>query len=135
MKYLLDTSVFSQPLRRKPVEAALLRWRDVADANCQVSRVSIAEVEWGLAVENQAIRWEKYRQLLEHRLSVLETSAEIWSQFSTLKARQQKRGQPVADLDLLIAATAIRNKLTVATLNSRDFSRIEGVAWEDWSHR
>jgi predicted nucleic acid-binding protein len=39
----------------------------------------------------------------------------------------------VADLDLLIAATAMVNSFTVATLNRQDFSRIEGVAWEDWS--
>ena len=39
----------------------------------------------------------------------------------------------MADLDLLIAATAAHHKLTVATLNSGDFSRIEGIAWVDWS--
>ena len=44
-----------------------------------------------------------------------------------MKARQQKLGQTVADLDLLIAACAREQGLVVATLNYRDFSRIE-----DW---
>jgi predicted nucleic acid-binding protein len=36
-------------------------------------------------------------------------------------------------LDLLIAATALVHRLTVATLNVRDFRFFEGLAWEDWS--
>ncbi len=39
----------------------------------------------------------------------------------------------IADLDLLIAATALVHRLTVATLSVRDFSAVEGLAWEDWS--
>lgn len=50
-----------------------------------------------------------------------------------MKARQQRLGEPVSDLALLIAATAKEQGLTVATLNSKDFSRIEGLAWENWS--
>jgi predicted nucleic acid-binding protein len=50
-----------------------------------------------------------------------------------MKARQRAFGQPVSDLDLLIAATAIIHKLTLATLNRNDFSRIESLSWEDWS--
>lgn len=133
MTYLLDTSVFSQPLRRKAVESALVRWSEVGDHACRVSVVSIAEVEWGLHLENRDARWERYRTLLENRLTALPTDIDIWRTFAEMKARQQKRGEIVADLDLLIGATAQRHKLTVATLNRNDFSRIEGIAWEDWS--
>lgn len=133
MRYLLDTSVYCQPLRRKPVENALLRWRDAGDAACAVSQVSAAELEWGLHLEDRDERWRKHHALLEGRLEVLPTTAEVWQRFARLKARQQHRGAPVADLDLLIAATAAVAHLTVATLNHTDFSKIEGIAWEDWS--
>jgi predicted nucleic acid-binding protein len=39
----------------------------------------------------------------------------------------------VADLDLLIAATVVARRLNLATLTARDLSRIEALAWEDWS--
>ena len=133
MLYLLDTSVYSQPLRNEPVESALLRWKSAGDAACCVSVVSIAEVEWGLHHEGQARRVKRYRDLLLDRLPTVQTTEDIWRQFAFLKARQQRLGAPVADLDLLIAATAQRHRLIVATLNIRDFARIEGVAWEDWS--
>jgi len=132
-RYLLDTSVFSQPLRKSPVLRALERWRDTGDAACGVSAVSVAEVEFGLHLEDRLERWEKYRSLVEGRLEVVPTDVGVWQEFARRKARQQVLGRVVADLDLLIAATAAHHGLIVATLNSKDFRRLEGVAWEDWS--
>ncbi len=92
----------------------------------------MAEVEWGLYVEDRELRWRKYREILEDRLVVLTTDDNVWSVFAQMKARQRKAGQPISDLDLLIAATARFHQLVVATLNHTDFSRIEGLAWENW---
>lgn len=132
-RYLLDTSVYSQPLRRSPVMKALERWQEVSDSACAIAQVTVGEIEWGLHYEDNPQLWKKYTALLQDRLHTFETSANVWSVFSKMKARQQKLGQVVSDLDLLIAATAKEQGLTVATLNSRDFSRIEGLAWENWS--
>jgi len=134
MHYILDTSVYSQPLRRSPVEAALLHWRDAGDNACCISIVTAAELDYGLVAENREERWAKYRALSEDRLTILETTQEVWREFARRKTRQHRLGHVVADLDLLIAATAIVHGLTVATLNINDFARIEGVAWEDWSY-
>lgn len=46
---------------------------------------------------------------------------------------RKKDDLPARYLELLIAATAAHHQWTVVTLNSRDFSRIEGIAWEEWS--
>ena len=132
-RYLLDTSVFSQPLRRKPVLRALERWQKVGDDACAIAQVTVGEVEWGLHYEGSALRWKKYSELLQNRLHTHATSARVWSIFSKMKARQEKLDDPVSDLDLLIAATAREQGLIVATLNRQDFSRIEGLAWENWS--
>ena len=132
-QFLLDTSVYSQPLRNRPVMHALHRWQSEGDARCAVSLVSLGEVEWGLHYEDNPERWEKYTALLKDRLEVHATDPGVWSLFARMKARQRRLGEPISDLDLLIAATARANALTVATLNSRDFSRIEGLVWEDWS--
>ena len=132
-RYLLDTSVFSQPLLKTPVLKALERWRDAGDTACGVSAVSVAEVEFGLHLEDRLERWEKYRSLLEGRLEVLPTDAGVWQEFARRKARQQLLGRVLTDVDLLITATAAHHGLIVATLNSKDFRKVEGVAWEDWS--
>jgi predicted nucleic acid-binding protein len=132
MKCLLDTSVFSQPSKKSPDQSALERWKEVGDRSCLTSIVVTAEVEWGLLPIGSERLWSGYRDLLEDRIEVLETGANVWQRFSGLKARQKKIGQKVGDLDLLIAATASTHGLTIATLNHRAFARIEGLAWEDW---
>lgn len=132
MTYLLDTSVYSQPLRRKPVLPALTRWRDAGDAACRVSIVTLAEVEFGIELEQSPARREKYRHLLQDRLEPVPCTTDIWLRFARLKARQQTLGRRVADLDLLIAATALVHDWTVATLNHTDFSKIESLKWQDW---
>jgi tRNA(fMet)-specific endonuclease VapC len=133
VRFLLDTSVYSQPLRRKPVHPALSRWQAVGDSQCVISAATAAEIEWGLHDENNPVRWEKYAALLKNRLQILDTSGSVWSLFARMKARQQKLSEPVSDLDFIIAATAKAHGLIVATLNVNDFSRIEGLAWDNWS--
>jgi predicted nucleic acid-binding protein len=93
MRYLLDTSVYSQPLRREPVEATLVRWKEVGDSACAISAVTAAEVEYGLLLENRPRRREKFRFLLEGRLPVLPTDDRVWMEFARRKARQQKAGR------------------------------------------
>ncbi len=112
---------------------SLERWCDAGDSSCRISVVTVAEVEFGLALEENPARREKYKAILEGRVAVLEADRAVWHEFSRLKTRQHRAGQIVADMDLLIAATAVVHRCTVATLNARDFSRIEGIAWEDWS--
>lgn len=133
MKWLLDTSVYSQPLRRQPIKRALEKWRDAGDSNCAISGVTLGEIHWGLHAAANDRLWDGYHALIADRLSILETSNSIWKKFAEMKARQNALGQPVSDLDLLIAATAAHHRLTIATLNHQDFSRIEGISWEDWS--
>jgi len=132
MSYLLDTSVFSQPLKKLPNLKTLERWEREGDSRCQTSIVVVSEILWGIkAAESDRLR-HGYHTLLEDRLDVLPTDESVWHQFATMKARQRKIGELVGDLDLLISATAKIHRLTIATLNHRDFSRIEGIAWEDW---
>lgn len=47
-------------------------------------------------------------------------------------ARLELLGTSIGSYDLLIAATALANNLTVVTHNTREFSRVIGLQIEDW---
>jgi predicted nucleic acid-binding protein len=113
--------------------AALKKWARTGDSSCAISIVTVSEVEFGLAVERNKAREAKFEALLRNRLQILPADEIVWQRFATMKARQRALGQPVSDLDLLIAATAMVHKLTLATLNRNDLSRVESLGWEDWS--
>lgn len=45
----------------------------------------------------------------------------------------EQRGQVIGPYDLQIAAVALANRLTVVTHNRGEFTRVTGLAVEDWS--
>ena len=40
---------------------------------------------------------------------------------------------PIGAYDLLIAGQALRHQLTLVTANVSEFSRVKGLAWQDWA--
>jgi tRNA(fMet)-specific endonuclease VapC len=50
-----------------------------------------------------------------------------------LYADLRKRGEPIDDIDLLIAGTAIANGLTLVTNNRKHFDRIAQLEVENWA--
>lgn len=51
--HLLDTSVYSQPIRKKPVQAAMDRWQAVGDTAVVSSVICEAEVLFGIRNEKR----------------------------------------------------------------------------------
>jgi tRNA(fMet)-specific endonuclease VapC len=49
-----------------------------------------------------------------------------------VRAQLDVAGTPIGSNDLLIAAIALSNDLTLVTHNTREFARINGLKYEDW---
>jgi len=133
LRYLLDTSVFSQPIRQSPLPICQQRWKHYGDEKLAVPTMAVAEIEFGLFLKDSNKLWTAYRTILKGRLATFDFTAPVASVFGEMKAGQHQRGKPVDDFDLAIAAIAVAHDLTVATLNHRHFKLIEGLEWEDWS--
>ena len=135
--HLLDTSVYSQPIRRTPVQQAIDRWQAVGDTAVVSSVICEAEVLYGILNEkrrnNGTKIGERYDALLKDKFDLLPVDNAVAQAYAEIRDDLQSRGQNVADMDLLIAATAKANNLIVATLNTNDFHVIQGIAVEDWS--
>ena len=52
--------------------------------------------------------------------------------FADIKAKLFDKGIRIEDMDLLIAATAICNELTLVTNNTKHFENIPGLNLENW---
>jgi tRNA(fMet)-specific endonuclease VapC len=59
---------------------------------------------------------------------VIPVTEPIAVRFAELRALLTRRGELIADFDILIAATALHYNLTVLTFNYRHFSRIPDLA-------
>ena len=133
VKYLLDTSVYSQPIRPRPLPACESRWQKQGDTHLAVPANAIAELEYGLFLKDSKKLWESYRTILKGRLEILNFTAEVATTFAEMKARQTQSGKTVDDFDLSIAAIAVHFNLKLATLNHQHFKLIDNLEWEDWS--
>jgi len=131
--HLLDTSVYCQPLKPKPLSSVEKRWRALGDEALTVSAICEAEVLYGLELKQSARLHSLYAQLLKGRIPVLPVDAAVAKTFSIMKATCRRKGFCASDFDLLIGATAKAHGLILATLNARHFRGMEGLAFEDWS--
>ncbi|MFT5471093.1 MAG: tRNA(fMet)-specific endonuclease VapC [Verrucomicrobiales bacterium] len=133
MRYLIDTSIYAQPLRKNPLQQVLERWQQVGFDATAVSIVTEAEVLSGLYLHGGERRFHYYQNSLRDRVQILNVDPPVARLYARLKARQTRMNLPLPENDLFVAATAKAHGLTVATLNRKSFEQIEGLTWEDWS--
>jgi len=131
--HLLDTSVYSQPIKKLPHPEVTKRWQALGDTALVTSAICEAEILFGLRKNNSTKLTASYEAILKGRYDVLPVDSAVATVYADLRADCEKRGTPVADMDLLIAATALANNLIIATLNMNDFHVIQGLTVEDWS--
>ena len=135
--HLLDTSVYSQPIKRLPAQSVMDRWQAVGDTSVVSSVICEAEVLFGIRKgkrENASNKMdERYAALLKGKFDLLPVDGTVAEIYAEMRDELTKLNRTVPDMDLLIAATAKANNLVVATLNVKDFQIINGVTVEDWS--
>jgi predicted nucleic acid-binding protein len=132
LTHLLDTSVYSHPLKPKPLPHVVRRWRLQGEHRLSVSAICEAEVLQGLYHKNSTRLWRAYEVELKGHFPILPIDATVADIYARRVAQSWAKGRPRPELDLLIAATAIAHDLILATLNPRDFEHIEGLVVEDW---
>lgn len=130
MLYLLDTNVLVELRRKNPLLIANLK--DQNPSSLCYSVISIGEIHKGIVqhpLEKAIAMWDHWQQLLAPFAPIDFTSeaAMTWG-----RLLHETRKQQVGARDLLIAATALANGMTVVTHNLREFNRIEGLLVQDW---
>jgi tRNA(fMet)-specific endonuclease VapC len=50
-----------------------------------------------------------------------------------IRAALEGIGKPIGAYDLLIAGHAMQRKFTLVTATAREFARVKGLVWQDWS--
>jgi len=53
-------------------------------------------------------------------------------EYGIIRTELERSGKPIGPYDMMVAATAIANELTLVTHNAGEFSRVAGLKWDDW---
>lgn len=131
MRFMLDTDSCIALIKRKPTEA-LRRIVSLSPGEAGISAVTLAELRFGVAKSAQG---ERNRQALDEFLLPLEIAdfdAGAAGSYGKVRAALEEAGTPIGPLDTQIGAHALSLGAVLVTHNTREFSRISGLAVEDW---
>lgn len=131
MIYLLDTNTCIGYLTRRssPIvnKLASLSPQDVA--LCDIVKAELYYGAYkGTRLESNLVLFREFFGLFVS-LPFDSRAAEVHGR---IRAGLEALGTPIGPYDLLIAAIALANNLTLVTHNTREFSRVLGLQIEDW---
>ncbi|MDR2428378.1 MAG: type II toxin-antitoxin system VapC family toxin [Candidatus Margulisbacteria bacterium] len=128
--YLLDTDICSYIIKENPPSVAKKLVAHQDDDIC-ISAITYAELLYGA-------RRRKSRQIT-HKINlfvelvrVIECGRAVVEQYADIRQDLETRGKPLADFDILIAATARSLNAVLVTNNQKHFARISGLKLENW---
>ena len=134
MSFLLDTNACIAALNGRP---PVVRDRIVGVRNAGgeiiVSSIALFELWHGVGRSMQAERNAERLAIFQDSVQILPFDEEDARVAGGIEAELRSRGAPIGAYDILMAGQAVRRGLTLITANVREFSRIKGLQWEDWS--
>ncbi len=132
MIYLLDTDICIHLIRGKP--SVVARTTSHAPNDLAISTITHYELLFGAlrcAPVHRSKEIEKVDCLIRtvHSVPFANPTARLAAEIRT---RLEAEGRGIGPMDVLIAACALENNLTLVTGNLSEFVRIPGLACETW---
>ena len=131
MKYLLDTNPCIRYLKGQS-EALRRRIDSAGDLQIAVCSVVRAELLFGAVKSSSPARTLTLQRRFLSRFTSLPFDDDAAEAYAVIRASLEREGTPIGSNDLMIAAIAVANDLTLVTHNSAEFGRVPGLAVEDW---
>jgi tRNA(fMet)-specific endonuclease VapC len=126
-EFLIDTNALIKLLSRDPS----LRWRIGHDFRSFLSVITVGELFAGARQsQREAFNVNEVRRVCAE-IPVLSCDIETAAEYGLIQALLRKKGRPIPQNDIWIAATAIRHDMTLITLD-KHFDWIEGLHVETW---
>lgn len=138
MKYLLDTCVLSELVKKEPSKK-VVNWILGVDENCLfISVLSIGEIHKGIEKLPLSKKKAKLHKWVTHDLEarfvnrILDfdlITAALWGR---LQAKSELQGTPMPAIDGQIAAAGVSHDLTVVTRNTSDMQASGVLLYNPW---
>lgn len=133
MKYLLDTNVLSELMKKRPNRRVVNRLTSLPAQALFTSCICTMELRFGSALrEDFETFWSRICEEILSKVTVLSFGTEEALTAGDTLAYLQKSGRLIGIEDIFIASTALSNKCVLVTGNTRHFSNIRGLTVENW---
>lgn len=130
---MLDTNIVAFAKNNRP-EIVLERMRRFDPGDLCVSVITLAELEYGVFNSSNHERNQLALTLFLANIDVVPFDGSAAVEYGRMRADLRRKGTPIGANDLMIAAHAKSLGMRLVTSNTREFSRVEGLAIEDWAN-
>lgn len=131
-RYLLDTNIVSYFIRGANSTLVDQVAQALETQSATISVITRAELRFGQAGLPVADKRKRAIDLVLGQLTALPWTSAAADIYGHLKDRLKRQGTPIGDMDTLIAAHALAEKLILVTHNTRHFENVPGLKLEDW---
>lgn len=141
MKYLLDTCLISELVRKEPAGNVVAWVRAQQERHMFLSVLTIGELRKGIErmpegrKRMKLVNWLDTDLKLRFSGRLLPIDEEIAERWGLLCAAANAKGASVPVLDGLIAATALVHGMTVVTRNVKDIHPTGALVCDPWQFR
>ena len=132
MAYLIDTDTIIFALRGD--YGVLKKFEENKNIPISISLITYAELVFGAKrSQNEQKNMIKVNHIRDI-YPIEELNEGVMEVFADIKAKMFDNGIRIEDMDLLIAATAIYNELTLVTNNTKHFENVPNLKIENWKN-
>ena len=132
--YMLDTNICIYVIKKRPA-SFLAKFNAVENENNElcVSVVTYAELQYGV----ERSLYKKMNECIVEdfiaRLIVLSWDMNAAREYGKIRSTFEKKGIPIGNMDMLIAAHALSGNHTLVSNNIKEFCRIKNLKYENWA--
>jgi len=130
MIYMLDTDIVSFFVKDNPKSIRKRVVKQSGDELC-ISAVTLAELMFGLK-KNYSKQLDFWLHEILEKFKVIPFDENSASFYGDIRAEQEKSGELLDNMDMLIAASALKTGAVLVSHNVKHFSKIKGLKAEDW---
>ena len=130
MTYMLDTDTVSFFIRDNPKSIRERAAEHGKDEFC-ISAITLAELMYGLK-RNYSRKLDFWLNEILTMFKVIDFDDTAAVLYGEIRSELEKTGEPLDNMDMLIAATALKANATLITHNTKHFDKIKRLKAEDW---
>jgi tRNA(fMet)-specific endonuclease VapC len=116
----------------KRVPPVIERLKALSPEDLGVAVITLAELWFGARKSSRPERTRASVDAFLRPFEIIPLDKDAADWYAEIRFRLERRGRPIGERDLLIAAIARSRKLTVVTHNVGEFGRVPGLTIEDW---
>jgi len=131
LKYLLDTNICIY-IAKKKSETLLKKFEKLAVGEIGISVITFGELLYGAKKSHFPVQAHEKLIELTTLIPVLHLTSDIAEHYGDIREKLEKKGKPIGNNDLWIAAHARSLKVSLLTNNVKEFNRVPDLHLENW---